>query len=165
MTNSVDATQEWWRAVHCIADLVNREGVQPGEDQLIRTELAELGFSADGIGRALDWVDMASLSGNLMDTLGMLQEVSPNVRIDHPLERASIHPLLRRAVYACRRRGLITQDLAERLIEGLRTLDTRDWDEHEIESYLAEVLAVMPLGSPAKDLAALLVGRGKDQFN
>lgn len=165
MTNTIDAGQEWWQALHSIAELVHRTGIQPEEVRLIREQLTEQGYSTDGIGKALDWMDQAALSGNLMDTLSMFQPVSDHIRIDHPLERLAIHPLLRRAVFICRRKGLITQDLAERLIEGLRVLDTRDWDEQEIESYLTEVLTALPVGPSASDLAAMLVGRSRDLFN
>lgn len=170
MTNTIEdggpgVSQEWWQALHSIADLVHRSGIQPDEVRLIREQLTEQGFSTDGIGKALDWMDQAALSGNLMDTLSMFQPVSDHVRIEHPLERLSIHPLLRRAVYICRRKGLITTDMGERLLEGLRTLDTRDWDEQEIESYLTEVLTAMPVGLSPSDLASMLVGKSRDLFN
>ncbi len=165
MTNTIDAGQDWWQALHSIADLVHRSGIAPEEVRLLREQLTEQGYSRDGIGKALDWMDQAAMTGNLMDTLSMFQPVSEHIRIDHALERLAIHPLLRRAVYICRRKGLINLDLAERLIEGLRVLDTRDWDEQEIESYLVEVLTVLPLGPSAADLAAMLVGRTKDLFN
>ena len=51
------------------------------------------------------------------------------------------------------------------MIEGLRALDTRDWDEDEVEAYLREVLEAMPLGVRAKDMAALLLGKSEDHFN
>lgn len=157
--------KEWWDAVRSIADLIHRDGVGPDEDTLIREELTTQGFSKDGIGKAMDWVRMASLSGNLMDTLGMLQPPPAPFRVEHPLERSSLHPGLVRAVESCRRQGFITTDLAERLIEGLRTMDTRDWDQTEIHAFFADVLMVSSPWLAGQDVAELLKGKPRDQHN
>ena len=161
----MDVTQEWWLAVRHIADLVSRGGVDPDEARLIRKELKEHGFSMDGIGQAMEWLDRAALSGNLMDSLGMLQPVSQHLRIEHPLERVCIHSRLRLAVEACRRRGHLTQDTAERLLEGLRTADTRDWDHSEVEAFLAEGLAPSLSGVGPESLHEILGGRPEDHYN
>ena len=166
MPNPTESSnQEWWLAVHRIADLVNRSGVAPEEDRLIREDLADQGFSTDGIGKAMDWVDKASLSGTLMDTLGMLQPVPSGLRVEHALERASLHPRLLRIIDGCRRRGLVTQELAERLVEGLRAMDTRDWGTDEIEQFFADVLGVVSPTLAGQSLSRLLGPDAPDHYN
>lgn len=166
MSSSIEMSQqEWWLAMHRIADLVSRDGVGPEDDRVIRQDLSERGFSTDGIRMAMDWLDKASLSGTLMDTLGMFQSVFVGIRVDHALERASLHPRLLRIVEACRRRGLITQDMAERLLEGLRSMDTRDWDNSEIEAFFADVLGVVSPSLAGLSLARLLSRDAPDHYN
>jgi hypothetical protein len=160
-----EGSQEWWLAVRSIASLVTRDGVGPDEDHIIRQELAEQGFSPAGIGLALDWVDRAALSGHLIDALGMLQPEGDCVRVEHPLERVSLNPTLWQAIDICRRRGFLTADVAERLVEGARTLDTRDWDDGEIESFLEEVLSHSSNGLSGISLAEILSGEARDQYN
>jgi hypothetical protein len=157
--------QEWWLAVRTIADLVSRDGVGPDDAGIIRKELTDRGFSTDGIGKALEWVDRAALSGCLMDTLGMLQPVADGLRVEHALERASLHPRLLRAIYAARGRGWISRDLSERLIEGVRTMDTRDWDDAEIAHFLGDILAVSSPCLAGQSLAGILAGRAVDHYN
>jgi hypothetical protein len=165
MTERGELVQEWWLAVRSISDLVNRDGVQPEEDQIIRAELSEQGFSDDGIRKAMDWLDKASLSGRLTDSLGMLQPIRTGPRIDHALEKVSVHPRLLGAVDICRRRGWLSQDVAERLLEGLRAMDSRDWDRHEIDSFLADVLGLSLPGLAGMSLAAVLGSWPRHRYN
>lgn len=170
MTQEPDASerlesQEWWQAVRSIADLVSRDGHAPDEERVLRRELTVRGFSKDGIGKALDWVGMAALSGNLMDTLGMLQPSSDAIRVEHPLEKLSLGPGLTRAVDVCRRQGVLSSEMAERLIEGLRTMDTRDWEQEDIESFFAEVLAVSVPGLAGVVVSKILSGKARSEYN
>ena len=163
-----EGAQEWWAAVRSIASLVTRDGVGPDDDHVLRQELAQQGFSAAGIVQAMDWVDRAALSGHLIDALGMIQPQPDSIRIEHPLERVSLNPMLWQAIDACRRRGFFSADLAERLLEGARSLDTRDWDDPEIEAFLEEVLnhSSNGLGGIAGiGLAEILSGEARDQYN
>lgn len=157
--------QDWWLAVRSIADLVNRDGLAPHEECVLRRELTDRGFSKDGIGKALEWVGMAALSGNLMDTLGMLQPSSGAIRIDHPLEKLSLGPGLTRAVEACRRQGILTSEMSERLIEALRTMDTRDWEQPDIEAFFAEMLAVSAPSLAGVQVSKVLAGKARLEHN
>jgi uncharacterized protein Smg (DUF494 family) len=165
MTIHTEAPQEWWLAVRSISDLVSRDGIAPEESSLIRTKLSQRGFSSDGIGKALDWMDKAALSGTLMDTLGMLQPVASGVRVDHALEKASLHPRLLRAVETCRRRGWLGQDQAERLLESLRGVDSRDWDDADVEAFLADILGISAPSLAGMKLSEVLGVRSKDHYN
>ncbi len=166
MANLYDTpTGDWWQAVRSIADLVTREGIGPDQEQLLRHALAEQGFSSRGIGQAMDWVEEASLSGNLMDALGMLQSSSPHLRIEHPLESMALSPELRRGIALCRYRGFVSQDMAERLLEGVRALDSRDWDKDQVEAFLAEVLAVSMPQFAGGSISRMLHGRARDLYS
>lgn len=164
---SIDAleSQEWWQAVRSIADLVSRDGVTVDEDKIIRHELANRGFSNDGIGKAMDWVGRAALSGNLMDALSMLQPSPNRIRVEHPLERLSLSPEVSRALESCRRQGIMSHEMAERLIEGLRTMDARDWEGDEVESFFAEVLHVSVPSLEGKLVSRILGGRDRKDLN
>lgn len=158
-------SQEWWQAVRSIADLVSRDGVAVDEDRLIRRELEGRGFSSDGIGKALDWVGLAALSGNLMDALSMLQPSPDRVRVEHPLERLSLSPEVSRALESCRRQGIVSHEMAERLIEGLRTMDARDWEGDEVEAFFAEVLHVSVPSLEGQLVKRILGGRDRRELN
>jgi uncharacterized protein Smg (DUF494 family) len=139
--NEPASHQAWWSAVESIADLVHRDGFQPDEDQQLREQLTRRGFSEDVIVRAMDWIDQVALSGNLADALGMLQSAPDRIRIEHPVEKSELAMGLWRTIESCRYRGIISAELAERLVEGLRTMDTRDWDEPEVKGFLSDMLA------------------------
>lgn len=136
------AVPEWWRAVRCIAPLVSPNGISPQDEQMIHNTLVQKGFSLEIIDRALAWIDQVAVTGNLADTLSMLLPVNSYNRIDHALEKVFLHPRLRRALSACLRRGFIPQETMERLLESLRHLDTRDWDDAEIERFFHDVLGI-----------------------
>src|SRR4051812_42276718 len=107
MMENTGSLQEWWLAVRSIADLVNRDGVAPSEDALFKERLTEQGFSLEGIGQALEWIERASLSGNLMDALSMLTIDPDAVRVQHPTERVHIHPQIWSAIELGKSRGLL----------------------------------------------------------
>lgn len=137
---AIDTLEPWWSAVQSVADLVIREGFALDVDGgFIRGELERLGFDSPDICRAMDWVEHAALSGSIHDVLGMLLPESASMRVRHPLEKAAISERLYRVIDQCRRRGLLNQDLCERLLECARRLDTRNWGKSEIEAFMADV--------------------------
>ena len=165
MAEHNESVQEWWLAVRRIADLINLGGVRLEDDRAIRAQLNEFGFSADGIGKAMDWMDKAALSGNLVDSLGMLQPMVGGPRIDHILEQASVHPELLRALDACRKRAWLHQSTTERILEGLRTLDSLDWDKQEIDRFLIDILGVTAPILAGTTLSAILGRWSRQKYN
>jgi len=157
--------QEWWQAVRSIAELVHRQGIQPDDDRQIRAQLVEQGYSEAGICQALDWMDRAALSGNLSDSLAMIQDTTTYLRVEHVLEQVSVHPQLLRAVTTCRQRAWLQSDVAERLLEGLRVMDSRDWDRQEIDGFLADVLGVSVPSLAGLSLESLLRRWPRDRYN
>jgi uncharacterized protein Smg (DUF494 family) len=135
----------WWPAVQAIASLIGRDGIELDQDNLIRQDLQDKGFGEPAIGRALEFIEKAKLSGSLMESLGMIYQGADeyaSVRVEHPMERACLPDSLWLAIDGCRRKGILDPDLAERLLEGVRTMDTRDWDEEDVETFLSDVLTV-----------------------
>lgn len=136
---------EWWSAVCAAALLIGREGVEHDQEGIIRRDLVNKGFSPEGIGKAMDFIDKAFLSGSLMESVGMIYQKEgeyASVRVEHPLEKAHLPESLWLSIDACRRKGFLDPDLAERLLEGVRTMDTRDWDASDVEAFLDDVMAV-----------------------
>lgn len=157
--------QEWWQVVQSIAGMVQREGVTLEEDGHLKELLSEKGFSAEGICAALEWLERASLSGNVMDALSMLVADPESIRVQHPAERAYVHPRIWREIERARRLGILGFEAAERLIDGFRQVDSRDWEAADIAGVLQEILRVS--GNSTGTAAALVLrsGEERDQYH
>jgi uncharacterized protein Smg (DUF494 family) len=131
----------WWSAVEKIAAMMVTEGLDMDNDQAIRKELCAHGFSHEAIEQALDWVGGVILSGQSNATLSMLVPSEDKVRIEHPLEEASIPLSLRRSLLKCMRKGLMTRDYAEKILEGFRNIEARDWSQREVTVFLFDALS------------------------
>ena len=70
----------------------------------------------------------------------MLQRQSTGLRIINPLEDVCFSSAIWSRIEICRQKGLITDEAMERLLEGARVIDTRDWDDDEVANLLAEML-------------------------
>lgn len=154
-----------WSAVRVVAALACNEGAMLSDPAAMSAELAKHGFSGDTIGKALAWLDLAAASGHLHDALHMLQPQRHGIRVTHPVERAMLHPSLLRRIERCRNCGLLADEMAERLIEGLRTVDTRDWDEGQLGMFIDEVVAQALPGQRVPDLHLFLQGRLEAIYN
>jgi hypothetical protein len=144
--------EQWWLVVQSMADLVAC-GFEYDEleEDYIRVTLENQGYSHLNIDRAMDWLEMASISGNISEVFSMLQataETGFTTRVASPLETAGISEKLWLQFEEMRNRGIISSDLAERLLEGIRTMDTRDWEDEEVNTFLEEIVAAtMPHAS------------------
>ena len=165
MTIRPDSGQEWWHAVTQIAEMVVRGGQSPDDETRIRKGLAERGFSPEAVTRATKWVEDAARSGGLKDAFEMLQPRLAFYRMDHPLERASMSPMLRDAIETYRRRGYLSDAAAERLIEELRQVETRDWEADEVEQFLAQSMGDMTPWLATHTPSALLRTEIRERYN
>ena len=163
--NEPASQQEWWPAVQLIADLVHRDGFAPDEDDVLRVQLAQKGFSQDIIGQAMAWIDNVALTGNLADALGMLQSAPDRIRIEHPVEKSELAMGLWRTIESCRYRGVISAELAERLVEGLRTMDTSDWDDAEVRDFLSDMLSAACPSFPDVTVGEILSDRIRVRYH
>lgn len=152
MTSASSST--WWDVVKAMADFiaVGYEEADLTESEM-RQELLAQGFTEPAVAEAVLWVEKAQASGSLSESLAMLQgsDTSLSVRLSNPLERICINDRLWLRLYSCRQKGLLSQELFERLIEGVRAVDVRDWDEYDETQLLEELLiALLPHHSLAE---------------
>ncbi len=124
--------------VEAMAELICCEGISPSSDGHIRQRLLERGFDLDSIRAAEDWCDMAANSGSIIDLLSVFVPTGSGPRISNPLEEVSCPAELWSMVQKLRSRGIISPDLAERIVEGARAMDARDWEDEDIRAFFAE---------------------------
>tara|TARA_B100001094_G_C18104679_1_gene757712 strand:+ start:365 stop:847 length:483 start_codon:yes stop_codon:yes gene_type:complete len=133
----------WWKVVKQLAGFIH-SGRQ--EDELatveVRDELLARGFAEQDVYEAYAWLDRANRSGVLTESLSMLQPQTSGSRVDNPIEKLFFSDELWEKIQSLRFRGLLSSDLVERLLEGMRTMDTRDWDEEDITNLMHELLSV-----------------------
>ncbi|NRA67830.1 MAG: hypothetical protein HRU19_25340 [Pseudobacteriovorax sp.] len=132
---------QWWKVVQSMADLV-AAGYDEHEltENYVRTSLVEQGYSDDLITVATSWVEKAINSGTISECFAMLQNQSTGTRIVNPLEDICFSSSVWSRIKTCRQKGLISEEAMERMLEGARVIDTRDWEDDEVTNLLAEML-------------------------
>lgn len=162
----VDAEPVWWLVVKQLANYIH-SGRQ--EDELatieVRDELIACGFPEQEVYRAYAWLDQANRSGVLTESLAMLQPQVNGSRVINPIEKAYFSDELWRRIQVCRVRGLLSSDIVERLLEGMRTMDTRDWDEEDISSLINELLSMSLPGVDQADFMDIIEGRRPEFYS
>ncbi len=140
---------DWWEVLNSLAALISSGlDYEELEDDFVKTLLLSQGHDHLSIQNALDWLERASLSGHVADIFSMLQPNSSLTRVANPLEVACIPHALWERFENIRNRGLIADDLAEKVLEGMRTIDTRDWEDEDVDTFLVEVMsATLPQAS------------------
>lgn len=137
--SGVSRTFDSYRLViETIADLVCCQGFNPEERTAIRAELFARGFELSDIKDAEDWCDQASTSGRLIEVLSTFSPSAEGTRIDSPLEKLFVSDRIWKTIEDCRNRGIFSQDMTERLLEGVRAMDTRDWDDEELRLFIED---------------------------
>ncbi len=135
-------SEEWWDVVKIMAEYLACGYTQEDLEEICFDSLLEQrGYSKNSISQALDWLEDASLSGNISDILSMANSDGSMVRIPNPIETIGISERLWRILETLRLKGMINSDLAEKVLEGVRGLDSRDWEEDEIEAFIKELLS------------------------
>lgn len=144
--DNVTSEPMWWTVVRAMAELVTY-----GYDELelteryVREELHEAGFALGDIEEACAWVERAVNSGTVVESLAMLQAQGGGIRISHPMERVCFSKRIWSKIELCRHKGILSNDVIERMLEGARVIDTRDWDDEEVSNLLAEIfISVLP---------------------
>ncbi len=152
--------KSWWDAVREIASMVVRDGLHQADEGMMRRVLLKSGFAEEEILQAFDWIDHAERSGNVLEALVMLAPRPDGIRVSHPMERMFVSDRVWQEIDRARQREVMNTDLAERLIEGIRALDTRDWEDDEVRSFIADVMADTCSGGDANRVERIL----KDQL-
>lgn len=131
----------WWAVVECMAGLIS-SGYSEMEltEKHVRDVLISRGFTEFSVERATRWIERAINSGTACESLAMLQPCSQSLRIGNPLENVCFSTKILSKIEMCRQKGLISEEARERLLEGARVIDTRDWEDDEVTSLLAEML-------------------------
>lgn len=124
--------------IEAISDLVCCHGMTLEEDGVIRAQLLAMGFDLSLVKAAEDWCDSAQSTGSIMDVLSIFAPSGEGTRVYSPLERVAVSEDVWKVIESCRKKGLITLDMAERMLEGARAMDTRDWDDSDVLSFLAD---------------------------
>ncbi len=157
MKKAASSPSHWWSVVQSMADLV-ASGYDELEltEQYVKETLLGKGFAEDAISTAFTWVEKAVNSGTVNESLAMLQRQSTGLRVINPLEEVCFSSSIWSRIELCRQKGLITDEAMERLLEGARVIDTRDWEDDEVTNLLAEMLFAFNPGNSEDDYLQML---------
>jgi uncharacterized protein Smg (DUF494 family) len=157
---------EWWQAVRVVADWLASSEIDISDLDDINPLLKARGFSAKSIDKAMDWIGHAHVTSDLQEVLELLGDKNESVRIESFVERTYLAHGLWQTVQNCQRRGLISSDLSERMLDSAMNIDTRDWDIDEVESFIETVLfmASGPRGSTLPQFRSQVI-LGKPKSN
>ncbi len=150
----------WWVVVKTLADLVIASGSQHLlGDGAVRLMLLSQGFAEQDISKAFEWLDQITYSGMLPECLAMIQPSSAHLRVSSPIEEAYISNRLWQNIQTCRLRGLFSDDLIEKMLEGVKAFDTRDWNDEEVMELLLEIMGLLMPGTTDRVCRDILEGR------
>jgi hypothetical protein len=127
--------------IEAMADLVCCHGLDPDSEGFIREMLIQRGFSLELVRAAEAWCDQAAACGQLIEALSLFVPHTTGTRVSSPLERLSVSERMWKSIESCRNKGFFSEDLAERLLEGARAMDTRDWDDEEVCDFIENACA------------------------
>ena len=155
----IEQEEPWWSVVKTLADYVvsgHSEEDIGGHD--VRTKLLDSGYQESQIAKAYEWIEKVTLSGSLSESLSMLGSGYRGPRISNPIESAMLSGRLWRGIQACRSRGLLSDDLIERLLDGMRLIDTRDWDDEDVDALLVDMLQAVLRSYSEEECVEILNG-------
>lgn len=150
--------------IEAIADLLCCHGMSSEDDGIIRNILTERGFDLELIRAAEGWCDRVQASESLVDILSVFVPTGNGARISSPLEKVSVSDDVWKIIENCRSRGVITVDMAERLLESARALDTRDWDDKDVRDFFVDACVANALPSTQAKLELAFQGNFKNLY-
>lgn len=155
----------WWDVVKALAGFVvsgHSEDELLGVD--VKAKLLDFGFQEAEITKAYEWLDKVTLSGSLSESLSMLQPQGTGTRIANPIESIFLSEKLWNTLQVCRMKGLISDELMERFLEGVRTVDARDWDDEDVSGLMVELIGMVIPGLSEQQYLALVEGNSTDFY-
>jgi hypothetical protein len=150
--------------ITAMADLVCCHGFSTDDHGILRSHLLERGFELALIRAAENWCELAQASGSLVDVLSTFAAFGSGPRVSSPLERVSISDEVWKTIEDCRNRGIISMDMAERLLEGARAMDMRDWDDEDVRSFILDACIANGLPSSQNKMRQALDGDFKTYY-
>ena len=145
-----DPTQAaWWPILPFVLDKLRDFQMLAEGDQdefakferYVINELTQNGFQREQVDAALDWIENATRHTGLSDLISIFSVGYKHKRLMNPVEDITFNAQLFARIQQCRQRGLLSDEIAERLLENLRTVDTSDWDDQDVEVYIAETIS------------------------
>ena len=129
----------WWKGVEHVMNMLIKGRFLKIEEAAMSTELYALGFDNEAITRVFEWIETAEQSGNLFEIISMINPPRKSVRVHDPLEKVCVPIEILEKIESLRRRGFLSEGLSERLLEGVRCADARDWDHDDINAFLKDM--------------------------
>lgn len=150
MGHTSESHSRWWNAVCEMADFV-ASGCSEMEltEASVKHRLLARGYAQIEVEQAVQWVEKTTASGTLKASIAMLQPNSTNPRIGNLVEKSYFSEKIWHALEVSRVKGLIDHDLYEKLIESIRGIDTRGWEDRDVLLIMSQMYAgSIPNGRP-----------------
>ena len=151
-----------WNVILEIAKIVTNDGCSLHDENLLQQKMREKGFEKEEISYAMDWFDRAQLSGNITEIMSMIEPPIKAIRIEHPIEKAYLSDEIIREISVGFENKFFGFETAEKLLEGMRILDPRDWEDQDIRSFVVEILSLLGSEKSSKRLRKVKKGRVSD---
>lgn len=103
--------------------------------------LMAMGYARREVEQAVQWVEKTTASGTLKASMAMLQPTSTNPRIGNLVEKSFFSEKVWQALEVSRVKGFIDHDLYEKLIESIRGIDTRGWEDSDVLLLMSQMYA------------------------
>ena len=134
----------WWQVVVEMTRLLEDgyEEIELTEYQA-KNELSLKGYSKVDIDRACKWIEKAEMSGNLGECLAMIKPSSDSIRVSSPMEKAYFSELIWSTFEKCRSKAVLSHDMVEQLLEGIRIVDPRDWEDEDVLKFFKELIGTV----------------------
>lgn len=148
-----------------IAEFIILGGHEITDEFLIRDFMLSEAMTEREIEYTCDWIENVVRSGKAIETLDMIYQKSvKSVRVENPFDQPYLSDEMWKKIESWRLRGIIPNDVVERLLVGLRNMDVRDWEEDEVKELVANLIA--PAFSTEEEFADFAVYDAKitEQF-
>lgn len=128
----------WTKAVVSYAKEYFSGYVVETDEAAIVFFLRAAGFDSELCEDVADWLHQCERMGTLAEVLAMYKPVH-SVRVVTAAEKIIPKKILS-ALRIWKKKGYISHDLFEKVLEVLRTTDPRDWDDDDVKFFLTDLI-------------------------
>lgn len=128
----------WDKAVNTYAKEFFSGYVIDTDEAAIVFFLRGAGFESELCEEVAGWLHQCDRMGTLSEVLSMYKPID-SVRVVTPIEKIIPKKILC-TIKEWKKQGYISHDLFEKVLEVLRTSDPRDWDEDDVNFFLADLI-------------------------